>query len=101
MTARGRAFSQAPQVVRSTRGRRWEGAFPASTRAGGTFQTDKRDAFGLTVQVHRLRNVSGTAAVRAIVRSHSFSPSVLKALSTIQEKKMQQSVLCYESRTRI
>jgi len=81
MTARGRTFSQAPQAVRSARGRRWDGVFPASALANGTKHTDKSDAFGLTVQVHWLRNISSAAAVRTVVRSHSFSPSVLLALS--------------------
>jgi hypothetical protein len=82
MMARFRTFMQAPQVVRSTRGRRWDWALPACAPAGGTFQADKGDAFGLTVQVHRLRNISSTAATRAVVRSHSSPPSVLKAFST-------------------
>ena len=101
MTARGRTFSQAPQAVRSARGRRWDGVFPASASANGTLQTDKGDAFGLTVQVHRLRNISSTAAVRAVVRSHSYSPSVLLALSTTEAQVGLLIVLRYESRTRI
>jgi hypothetical protein len=84
MTARFRTFSQAPQAVRSARGRRWDHEFPAGAPAGRTLQADKSDAVGLTIQVHRLRNISTTAAVRAVVRSHSFSPSVLNALSTTQ-----------------
>ena len=82
MTARFRTFSQAPRAVRSASGRRWDGVFPASALANGTLQTDKGDAFRLTVQVHRLRNISSTAAVRAVVRSHSSPPSVLKGLCT-------------------
>ena len=82
MTARFRTFSQAPQAVRSAGGRRWDRALPAGAPAGGTLQTDKCDALGLTVQVHRFRNISSTAAIRAVVRSHSSPPSLLKALST-------------------
>jgi hypothetical protein len=44
----------------------------ACAPASGTFQADKCDAFGLTVQLYWLRNISGTAAVRAVVRSHSL-----------------------------
>jgi hypothetical protein len=82
MTARFRTFSQAPQAVRSAGGRRWDKAFPARARADGTFQADERDAFGLTVQVHGLRNISSTTATRAVVRNHSSPPSGLRALST-------------------
>src|SRR5689334_14564844 len=58
MSARVRTFSQVPKAVRSACGRRWDWALPAGAPAGGTFQSDKRDAFGLTVQVHGLRNIS-------------------------------------------
>jgi hypothetical protein len=75
-------FSQAPLAVRSAGGRRRDSSFPAGAPTCGTFQTDKRDAFGLTVQIHWLRNISATAAIRAVVRSHSLSPSVLQAFST-------------------
>jgi len=64
-------FSQAPQAVRSARSSRWDRAFPASARADSTFHADKRDAVRLTVQVHRLRDISRTAAIRTVVRAHS------------------------------
>ena len=81
MTVRLRTFSQAPQAVRSAGGRRRDWALPAGAPAGGTLQADKSDTFGLTVQVHRLRNIPTTAAIRAVVRSHSSPPSWLRALS--------------------
>ena len=101
MTARFRTFSQAPQAVRSAGGRRWDQALPAGAPAGRTLQPNKCDTFGLTVQVHRLRNVSSTAAVRAVVRSHSSPPSWLRAFSTTWALNSPKSVLRYESRTRI
>jgi len=55
---------------------------PASAGAGRALQTDKRDALGLTVQVHRFRDISSTAAIRAVVRTQSSPPSLLKAFST-------------------
>jgi hypothetical protein len=100
MTARFRTLSQAPQAVRSAGGRRWGWAFPSGARAGRTLQADECNAVGLTVHVHRLRNKSTTAAIRAVVRSHSSPPSVLGALSTKQARNFRQNVLRYESRTR-
>ena len=82
MTARFRTLSQAPQAVRSAGGRRRDWALPAGAPASGAFQADKCDTVGLTVQVHGLRNISTTAAVRAVVRSHSSPPSWLRELST-------------------
>jgi hypothetical protein len=101
MTARFRTLSQAPQAVRSAGGRRWDGALPASAPAGGAIDADKGDALGLTVQVHWLRNISTTAAVWAVVRSHSIPPSWLKALSTTRGRNLPKSHSRYESRTRI
>jgi len=75
MTPRARTFSQAPQAVRSARGRRWDRAFPTAADAGRTLHPDKGNALGLAADVHRLGNVSGTAAARAVLRIHS-SPSV-------------------------
>ena len=72
--------SQAPQAVRSAGSRRWDRVLPACARAGRTLQADKRDAFGLTVQVHWLRNISSTAATRAVVRSHSLSPLSIEGI---------------------
>jgi len=72
---RARTFSQAPQAVRSARGRRWDRVFPSSACAGRTLQSDKCDAFGLATDVHWLGNVSGTAAARAVLRIHS-PPSI-------------------------
>jgi len=74
MTARFRTFSQAPQAVRSARGRRRDRKFPAGAATDRAFGADKRNPVDLTVQVHGLRNISTAAAVWAIVRSHSFSP---------------------------
>ena len=74
MTARFRTFSQAPQAVRSARGRRRDRKFPAGAATNRAFGADKRDPVDLTVQVHGLRHISTAAAVWAIVRSHSFSP---------------------------
>ena len=99
MTARTRTFSQAPRAVRSAGGRRWDGALPASAPAGRTFQADKRDAVSLTVQVHRLRHKSTTAAIRAVVRSHSSPPSWLKTFLPTCSRIFRRTVLRYESRT--
>src|SRR5207302_2003156 len=55
---------------------RWKRAIPSSAPAGRTFQSDECNAIRLSVQVHWLRNVSCTAAVRAVVRTHS-SPSLV------------------------
>jgi len=71
MTVRLRTFSQAPQAVRSASGRRWDWALSAGAPADSTLQTDKGNAFGLTVQVHGLCSISSTAATRAVVRIHS------------------------------
>ena len=74
MTVRFRTFSQAPQAVRSASGRRWDWALSAGAPAGSTLQTDKSNAFGLTVQVHGLCSISSTAATRAVGRIHSSPP---------------------------
>ena len=99
MTARFRTFSQAPQAVRSAGGRRWDGAFLARARAGRALYADKRDAFGLAIQIHRLRNISSTAATRAEIQS-AFSPSGLQALCLMKTRSPSPIYLCYESRTR-
>src|ERR1700685_2918455 len=99
MTARFRTLSQTPQAVRSAGGRRWEWVLPASAPADRTLQADKSDAFRLTVRVHGLRNISSTAANRAVVRSHSSPPSGLRALSTMRARNLPEIVLRYESRT--
>jgi hypothetical protein len=78
--ARARTFSQAPQAVRSARGRRWHGVFPTSACASRTLDPDKRDTLGLTTVVQGLGNISGTAAARAVLRIHS-SPSIGKSVS--------------------
>jgi hypothetical protein len=100
VTVRLRTFSQAPQAVRSAGGRGRDWALPAGAPAGGTLQADKSDTFGLTVQVHRLGNVSTTATTRAVVRSHSSPPSWLKVLSITWALNSLQNVLRYELRTR-
>jgi hypothetical protein len=99
MTARFRTLSQTPQAVRSAGGRRWERVLPASAPANRTLQADKSDAFRLTVRVHGLRNISSTAATRAVVRNHSSPPSGLRALSTTRARNLPEIVLRYESRT--
>jgi hypothetical protein len=93
--------SQAPQAVRSARGSGWDWALPASTRADWAFQTDKRYAVRLTVQVHGLRDISSAAAIRAVVRTQTSLPSVLIAFSTTWARNSRPSVLRYESRTTI
>src|ERR1700733_2437709 len=78
MTPRARTFSQAPQAVRSARGRRRRNRiFPTAACAGRALHTDKCDALGLAADVHGLGNVSGSATARAVFRIHS-SPSVAK-----------------------
>ncbi len=76
MTPRARTFSQAPQAVRSARGRGWDHVFPSAACARRTFHSDKCHAFRLTVDVDRFGNVSGTAAARAVDRIH-LSPSIV------------------------
>jgi hypothetical protein len=100
VTVRTRTFSQAPQAVRSARSRRWDGMLPASAGAGRALQTDKRDALGLTVQVHRFRDISSTAAIRAVVRTQSSPPSLLKAFCTTSTPNLPRDFFRYESRTR-
>jgi hypothetical protein len=92
--------SQAPLAVRSAGGSGWDGVFPAGALAGRTLHAEKRDAFRLTVQVHRLRNISTTAAILAVVRSQSAPPSWLRALSMRWGRNSPKTVLRYESRTR-
>ena len=92
--------SQAPQAVRSAGGRRRDRALSAAAPAGGTLHPDKRDAIGLPVQVHGLRNISRTAAVRAVVRSQSLSPSCYRRLSPRAKGFSLKIVLRYESRTK-
>ena len=92
MTARARTFSQAPQAVRSARGRRWDRAFPSTACAGRTFHPNKCNAFGPTADVHRPGNIPGTAAARAILRSH-LSPSVAIEFFT-KSASLRQKVIC-------
>lgn len=75
MTPRARTFSQAPQAVRSARGRGWDHGSPSAACARRTFHSDKCHAFRLTIDVDRFGNVSGTAAARAVDRIH-LSPSI-------------------------
>jgi hypothetical protein len=83
MTPRARPFSQAPQAVRSARGRRGHRAFPSTPCAGRTLQADECHPVGLTADVHGSGNVSGTAAARAVFRIHS-SPSIVRSFSSIR-----------------
>ena len=92
--------SQAPQAVRSAGGRRRIGAFLVRTRADRTLYSDKRDAFGLAIPVHRLRNISSTVATRAEIQS-AFSPSGLQALCTTKMQNSPTIFLRYESRTNV
>ncbi len=92
MTARFPYVSQAPQAVRSAGGRRWDRAFPASTRTSRAFHSDKCDTFGLTVQVHRLRNIPRTAAIRAVFRIHS-SPLMVEGIVYDVSRKLLQGAL--------
>src|SRR5208283_253412 len=94
-------FSQAPPAVRSACGDGRTRALPAGTPAGRTLHTDKGNTLGLTVQVHGLRNVSSTAAVRAVVRTHSSSLSVERHSARTRALHVQQSSLRYESRTKV
>jgi hypothetical protein len=81
MTPRARPFSQAPQAVRSARGRWGHQRFPSTPCARRTFQTDECHPVRLSTDVHRSGNVSGTAAARAVFRIQS-SPSVAKEFFT-------------------
>ena len=74
-TIRARTSSQAPQAVRSARGRRLDRASSSAPATGGAFHADERDSFRLTVDVHRFRDKSTAATVRAVVRVHSSPPS--------------------------
>src|ERR1700693_5045237 len=92
MTSLHLTFSQAPQAVRSARGRRWDRAFPSTACAGRTFHPNKCNAFGPTADIHRLGNIHGTAAARAILRSH-LSPSVAIEFFT-KSASLRQKVIC-------
>jgi hypothetical protein len=92
MAPRARTFSQAPQAVRSARGRRWNGVSPPSACARRTLQSDKCDTFGLTTSVHRLGNISGTAAAQAVRGIHS-SPSIATESFT-KFASRRQKVIC-------
>jgi hypothetical protein len=83
VTLRAPTFSQAPQAVRSARGRWGKRTFPSTAFAGRTLQADECHAIGLTADVHRPGNVSGTAAARAVLRIHR-SPSIAKSFSLIR-----------------
>ena len=78
LTSRRLTFLQIPRAVRLAGGRRRDWTLPARAPASGTLQADKRDAFGLTIQVDRLRNISSTAAIRAVFGFHSIPPSVVE-----------------------
>jgi hypothetical protein len=96
VTARFRTFSQAPRAVRSAGGRGRDWALPACAPAGGALQADKCDAFGLTVQVHRLGNISTPAATRAVVRSHSSSPLMVEGI--VYDVSVKFSTECFTLR---
>jgi hypothetical protein len=86
---RARTFSQAPQAVRSARGRRGNRISPSTACASRTLHADKCNALGPTADVHSLGNVSGAAAARAVFRIHS-SPSVVKEFFTESRSQRQK-----------
>jgi len=83
MTPRARTFSQAPQAVRSARGRRRNGTLPPAASARRTLQADECHAIGFTANIHRPGNVSGAAAAQAGFRIHA-SLSFVKSFSSIR-----------------
>jgi|GEM_PF-2586394 hypothetical protein len=92
MTAPGSYVSQAPQAVRSARSIGWNRVFPSTATASRALHSDKCDALGLATDVHRLGNVSGTAAARTVLRIHS-SPSVATEFF-IKSRSRRQKVNC-------
>jgi hypothetical protein len=100
MTVRLRTFSQALLAVRSAGAWRRDGMLPASAPAGRAFRADKRDAFGLTVQVHWLRNISSTAATWAVVRSQYSPPSGLRHCHR-QKREIRCRLFCVTNHEQI
>ena len=86
--------SQAPQAVRSAGGRRRIGAVLARTRADRTLYSDKRDAFGPAIPVHRLRNISSTVATRAGIQS----ASPLRIASIVHDENTKFANDCFALR---
>jgi small subunit ribosomal protein S6 len=82
-------FTADSQAVRSARGRRGSRLVPSTACAGGALHADESNALGLTTHVHRLGNVSGSAAARAVFRIHS-SPSVAKESFTNSSGQRQK-----------
>ncbi len=88
------------RAVRSARSGRRDWLLPSGAGARGTLRADKCDPFGLTVHVQRFRNKSCAAAIRAVVRTHTFPPR-LRRFSTIRRTNSARNIWRYESRTRI
>jgi hypothetical protein len=80
ITVRSRTFSQAPRAVRSAGGCRRDRVWPSAALACRASHTNKGDSLRSSIQVHRLRHVSTTAAIRAVVRFHSSPPSVIERI---------------------
>ena len=78
--------------MRSACSRRRDRIYPSATSAAGAFRPDERNAFGLTADVRRLRDISGTAAARAVLGSHR-PPQLLRSLSPIYAHRATKSVL--------
>lgn len=66
--------------MRSARGRWWDRNHPAGPCACWAFQAYKRNALGLTVQVHGFGDEASPAAFRTVVRTHSGPPSLLSSI---------------------
>jgi len=98
-TVRTRTFSQAPRAVRSAGGRRWD-VSPARTPANRAFDADKRDPLRLSIQVDRFRDISATAAVRAVGQSHSRPPQV-KAILTPDLPVLGTRSFCVTNREQV
>jgi hypothetical protein len=81
------AFRKHPQTVRSACGFGWDWAFPSAAPTRRTFQPDKRDSVRLAIQVHRFRDISCTAAIRAVVRMQPLSPLSVKPILTDRSAK--------------
>jgi len=86
MTARFRTFSQAPQAVRSARGRRRDRTFPAGAATNRAFGADKRDPVDLTVQVHGLRHISTAAAVWLLCHLKLIGQKLVRIIADVSRR---------------